>query len=132
MITAFHTAFLAHFNAATSSDFYTALTGGLHLHTAPDGTAEPYAVFFLVSAVPSSTFTERMRDVLLQVNIFAPGRGQAMELADSCLALFHGAEVAPEDTLCIFRVEEGSIYGPTWADDTWQMSVELRCLIESQ
>lgn len=132
MIAAFHSAFLAHFNAATSSAFYTGLGGRMYLHTAPDGVAEPYAVFFLVSAVPSSTFTERMRDVLLQINIFAPDRGQAMALADSCLALFHGAEVAPADTLCIFRVEEGSIFGPTWADDTWQMNVELRCLIESQ
>lgn len=131
MITALHTAFLAHYNAATSSAFHTGTSGQFFLHTAPAESTEPYAVYFLVSAPSVNTFSERMRDVLLQINIFAPGRTQAMGLADDCLALFHGAVVAPTDTLYAFRVEEGSVFGPTWADESWQMSIELRCLIES-
>lgn len=132
MIEAFHKAFLAHFNAATSSPFHVGLTGGLHIHTAPEKTREPYAVFSLVTSTNASTFTEDLRDMLLQINIFSGSPLQTMALADACLKLFHDAEVEPPDTLCTYRLEADSVFGPIRADNSWQASMELSCLIESK
>jgi hypothetical protein len=51
--------------------FYTAINGKLYEDRVPDGTDFPYAVYHIISSVKERTFTEELRDTLIQLSIFS-------------------------------------------------------------
>ena len=61
------------------------LTGGMHLHQAPLGTAMPYGVFLLVSVTPEYTFDTVHEHVLVQMSLYSD-RESAVQITDLAAA----------------------------------------------
>lgn len=74
------------FAKAAGSAFNTAVGSRFYESQAPDETAYPYAVYFVVSSVPDNTFSEKIEDTLVQFSLYssAPSSG---EVKDICAAL---------------------------------------------
>ena len=49
---------------------YALLGGRLHPNEAPQGSAYPYGVYYLISDVPEYTFSETIENTLIQFNLF--------------------------------------------------------------
>lgn len=59
------------FGKTAGSALSTTVGGRIYLDQAPAGTEFPYVVFFIVSATPDRTFTERYTDTLIQFSLFS-------------------------------------------------------------
>jgi hypothetical protein len=70
------------------STFATACTGGLHFEVAPQGTAEPYAVYSLVAGRPEYMFTDVSEIVLVQFDLFALVSTTRADLYDKLTTLY--------------------------------------------
>ena len=55
----------------SGSALSTSLGGRIYLDQAPDGCEYPYCVYFVVSGVPSRTFTEHYTETLIQFSLFS-------------------------------------------------------------
>jgi hypothetical protein len=59
------------FTSVAHSSFYNALTGGLHLEEAPQGTDFPYGVYGLVNNSPEYTWTNRIEEATIDFNLYS-------------------------------------------------------------
>ena len=59
------------YGKTSGSALSTAVGGRIYLDEAPDKTVLPYAIFYIVSAVPDRTFTERYTDLIVQFSLFS-------------------------------------------------------------
>ena len=59
------------FSKLSGSSLETAISGRLFKGRAPQGTDYPYIVFFVVSDIPQSTYTENFEDVIIQFSLFS-------------------------------------------------------------
>jgi hypothetical protein len=59
----------------TGSAFSTAVGGRIYLDDAPDKATFPYCVYFIVSAVPNDTFSEKLDDILIQFELYSMSKG---------------------------------------------------------
>ena len=80
------TAIWSRYNAGNS--FKTALTGGLHLEQAPQGTAMPYATYFLVSGRPEYYFRGHFEIALIQFDVYAATNAVRQDLYDKLILLY--------------------------------------------
>jgi len=63
-----------------ASSFYNALTGGLHLEEAPQGTAFPYAVFSLVNNSLDQNWTNKLEEATIDFNLYSDSASGAVEI----------------------------------------------------
>ena len=68
------------FESAPASSFYNALTGGLHLEEAPQGTAFPYATYSLVTNSPEYTWTNRIEEATIDFNLYSDSESGGLEI----------------------------------------------------
>jgi hypothetical protein len=64
----------------TGSALSTDVGGRIYLDVAPEGTAFPYVIFFIVSSVPQDNFVEYLDDTMIQFSLFSDKAG-ASEIA---------------------------------------------------
>jgi hypothetical protein len=57
------------------SALYSDVGGRVYLDQAPEGTAFPYVVLFIVSGVPTDNFTDQIDDIIIQFSLFSEVRG---------------------------------------------------------
>lgn len=81
------------FGKTSGSLLSTDVGGRIFLDQAPAGTEFPYVVFFVVSATPNRTFTERYTETLIQFSLFSASEsaveittmyGHLQSLFDEC------------------------------------------------
>jgi len=68
------------FTSVPASSFYNALTGGLHLEEAPQGTAFPYAVFSLVISSLDQNWTNKLEEATIDFNLYSDSASGAVEI----------------------------------------------------
>ena len=78
------------YTKAAGSAFMTSIGSRFIENEADDGTEFPYAVFSVVSDVKDWQFSERFRDILLQVSIFssASSSGEIKDIYTNLLSLY--------------------------------------------
>lgn len=75
----------------SGSQASTAVGGRIYLDRAPEDVTFPYIVFFIVSEIPDDTFTELMKEVIVQFSIFSlsQGAGEIADIYGKLNSLFH-------------------------------------------
>ena len=63
------------YGQVAGSSLYTDVSGRLFKGRAPDGTSYPYIVYFVVTDMPSKTFTEDYENVIIQFSLFSTASG---------------------------------------------------------
>jgi len=78
------------YTKATGSAFLTSVGGRFYENEAPEGAEFPYCCYLVVSDVKDWQFTERFRDILLQISIFstASSSGEIKDIYTALLSLY--------------------------------------------
>jgi len=78
------------YSKASGSAFMTSIGSRFYDSEAPEGAEFPYAVYMVVSDVKGWEFSERFRDILLQVSIFssASSSGEIKDIFTNLVALY--------------------------------------------
>ena len=71
-----------------STDLKTALTGGLHVETAPQGTSKPFGTFTILPSSPRYMFGETYEYVNVQFDIYTTTRASRATLYGYLTALY--------------------------------------------
>jgi len=78
-----------------SSTFKTAIGGRFyHQEEVPQNTAMPYAAWFTVFCEPQDTFTARIDERMIQVDVFSANLAECITVADKASDLFEDAILA--------------------------------------
>lgn len=87
----------------TGSAFSTAVGGRIYLDDAPDKATFPYCVFFIVSAVPNDTFSEKLDDILIQFDLFSTSKGatEITGMYNKLTTLFDDCDLTITDALSL-------------------------------
>lgn len=87
----------------TGSAFSTAVGGRIYLDDAPDKATFPYCVYFIVSAVPNDTFSEKLDDILIQFDLYSMSKGatEITGLYNKLTSLFDGCSLTVTDALSL-------------------------------
>lgn len=127
---ALFTAIYSAFDAATT--LKAALSGGLHRNEAPQETAYPYAVMFIVSNTPDDTLTEDGEDIQLQFNIFSESDSQLMTIFGLLDAVYNKGALTITGYDHIMTLREFNSIIKTDVPHVWQYSARYRIVIEKQ
>lgn len=120
-IAAFHTAFQA--LLTPSSDFKTAINGRFYYQDeVPQDCPMPYAAWFNVYCDPKDTFSARIDERMIQVNIFAAKMAECITVADKADALFSAATLAGTGVQPM-RLVRGAKHGPMKTDDNGRQMI---------
>ena len=74
-------------------DLKTALTGGLHLEQAPQGTSEPYGVYRIITDRPDYFFTEMHEIITVQFDIYALSDATRTDIYTKLTALYDDSKL---------------------------------------
>jgi hypothetical protein len=119
----------------TGSALATALTGGLYKAQAPQATAYPFGVYFVVSDVPDDVFQRTGEDVLLQFSLFSssPSSSEIEDLYTALIALFDDCSLTITGTNLVWMKRENTTGAsiedhttPTGTQDVWALHVDYR------
>lgn len=81
-------AFITHFKAQPHNDLYTALSGKLYPDLAPQGTDMPYAVYTMVSGIPTRDLAGPSGErVVIQLDLYADTEAAIHDLYEKATAL---------------------------------------------
>lgn len=126
------------YSHATGSAFLTAIGGRFYKARVPQGTAWPYALFFVVSDVPMDTFKDNLEDVTVQFSIFskASSSSEIEDLFASLKTLYDSAVltitgntmiVMDRGIASITNVEEDT---PDGTGEYWQYDVDYSIIMQ--
>ena len=110
--------------------------GRIFLDQAPDGTAFPYIVYFVVSATPEKTFSEIFTDTLIQFSLFSASAGAAeittmyadlKALLDECALTITGSTLVwMREVNLTTMVEDITVADATQTVKHWAVDFEVR------
>jgi hypothetical protein len=84
IISNFKAAIMAKFNAidgdGNHNDYWNSIQGRLYFGRAEEGSDYPYSVYYITSHTPDRTFTEDMRDLLVQFSHFSANKSSSIEV----------------------------------------------------
>ena len=88
----------------------TAIGGRLYKLRAPQGTALPYVIFFVVSDVYTPTFTEDMEQVIIQFSIFseASGTTEIEDIYDKLKLVYDNQTFAPTGNKVVIMTRQNA------------------------
>lgn len=114
------------FNAG--GDLKTNLTGGLHLGEAPQGTATPYGVFFLVSNMADWTFAENFEESLVQFDLYSGNRSAATicTLQEYLQSLYDNCKLTISGATHLYMWREFSRLVRDQENSVWQYTTQYR------
>ena len=123
---------------AVGTDLYTALGGRLYKQRAPDGTAYPYAVFFLVSDVADPVFAKGGEDALVQFSLFS-SNSSSSEIEDAYTylkALYDDCALTITGNVLVWMKRENATLTiedhttPTGTMEVWHYAIDYRVLTQ--
>jgi hypothetical protein len=102
--------------AGTTLD--TAIGGRLYKLRAPQGTALPYVIFFVVSDVYQPTFTEDMEQVIIQFSIFSESSSTAEieDIYDKLKLVYDNKAFTPTGNKVVVMTRQNAILTSGEAD----------------
>ena len=111
--------------------FRTACTGGLHLETAPQGTAMPYSTFTLITARPDYYFSGVHEIATIQFDIYAGSNTVRQDLYTKLTKLFDDCRpaVAGYTSLIMGRTSQQAVREGE-QNDIYRYIVEYSVTIE--
>ena len=124
------------FDTVPHSDFYDSISGELHLVDAPQDTAFPYVVFFLVTHIHDWMFDPEEYEIIrIQFNAHSKDTS-GLEITDICNKLIAQFDDC-EDSMTVagynvvwFRRFSTIFPKPRPAGNKWQVSVTYNVLLE--
>lgn len=117
-----------------NADLVGALTGGLYLQQAPQNTAFPYGIYFLVANVPEWTFTENVETAVIQFSLFDYDEDNPLSATIICdaytklQACYDWCTLTISNYTSIYMKRELGRLLRT--EGVWQYSVDYRCYIQ--
>lgn len=123
---------------AVGTALYTALGGRLYKQRAPEGTAYPYAIFFVVSDRADPVFAKGGEDVRVQFSLFssASSSGDIEDAYTACKALYDDCSLTITGTTLVWMQRESASLmleehtTPTGTMEVWHYVVEYRVLTQ--
>ena len=106
------------------------MTNGLFHYEAPQDTALPYGVMFIVSDVPQLTFTEEGENYLVQFNVFSDTRShtEILDIESKMKTVFDLAEITVSGYNHIYMLRTMSTVFRV--ENEWQLTMTYRCEIQ--
>lgn len=89
--------FQAFYTAYQSSALASSLTGGMHFHNVPLGTAAPFGIYFSPGAPAEDTFDAEIYDVDLQISLVsdASSPGALLDICSTAMTAFDNLTLSP-------------------------------------
>ena len=109
---------------------YTLLGGRLHPNEAPQGSAYPYGVYYLISDVPEYTFSETIESAIIQFNLFDDG-SSATDINTAFTALttlYDWATITITGYTSVYMQRELSYL--TKESDIWNYMIQYRLVFQ--
>ena len=113
-----------------AGSLYADLTGGLHNTAVPQGTAYPYAAFYLISNVPHWTFDATMENSIVQFSIFDDDSNVSDigDLYKELTDLYDWTDLTLDNYSSVFLKRESSNLLKN--EDVWQYVISYRTEIQ--
>jgi len=126
--------------AGVNNDFYDDIQGRLFKGRAPEGTQYPYAVFMLISVVPTRTFSEHFEDSLIQFSLFSStsSSSEVEDMFTHVKALYDEAQFdITENELIWMRYENAqlmpdAVTTPEGTFEIWHYAVDFEIKMQSK
>ena len=120
------------FTGSTGAGSLYALLGGkkLHPNEAPQGSAYPYGVYYLISDVPEYTFSETIENTLIQFNLFDDD-SSATDINTAFTALttlYDWATISIDGYTSVYMQRELSYL--TKEEDIWNYMIQYRLVFQ--
>lgn len=97
---------------------------------AKQGTPEPYGVVTCPNPSPNgNTFTAKIKELTIQINIYYSGLDQAFAGLDQCTGLFDDTVLSVIGCHPVKLRNEFETF-PEKLGDTWMIVIEYRCLVQ--
>lgn len=82
--------------------------GRIYLDEAPENTAFPYVVFFIVAGSPERTFTEHYTETLIQFSLFSssPGAAEITDMYADLITLFDECSLSITGSTLVWMREQ--------------------------
>ena len=109
---------------------YTLLGGRLHPNEAPQGSAYPYGVYYLISDVPEYTFSETIESAIIQFNLF-DDNSSATDINTAFTALttlYDWATITITGYTSVYMQRELSYL--TKEEDIWNYMIQYRLVFQ--
>ena len=121
----------------SSTTLYTLVNGQLYKGRAPADAEAPYVVFFVVSDVPSYTFTEDFENVMIQFSIFseASGTSEIEAIFNAVRSLYDDTTFSPTNEKVVIMTRTNASLLATYNDteigtsEGWQYDIDYDVLV---
>lgn len=126
------TAMLVLFSALPHNAFYTSVSGKLYKERAPQTATLPYAVYHIISDVPTWTFTTTFENTRIQFDLYSKeeSSSEVEDMYTNLKALFDWCSLTITGNVHLYMRRELARLSKDPVDDVWGYNVDYLTMME--